>query len=121
MKKHKRRKTKQFSLIKISKHTKMEFLSQSNSCSISDSFLDEYTEDEACNRFDITKNVWIKISHVVSHGTIFQYLENDISLDEYSFPERSRKLSHYSRYNKNRLIYRSNKNIYSLETNKCYH
>ena len=77
MKKHKRRKTKQFSLIKISKHTKMEFLSQSNSCSISDSFLDEYTEDEACNRFDITKNVWIKISHVVSHWTIFQYLEND--------------------------------------------
>ena len=77
-------------------------IENSNTIMINDNFLNYYTEDEALSYYEITKELWIKITHIKVNATVFHHFENVIGLDDESFNKRL-KLHQISAIHRNRL------------------
>lgn len=106
-----KRERKSYNIIKSLRNNSLSHfcIKDSNPVVITTEFLDHYTEDEVKSYFEITKKLWIKISHIKAKSTV----ENVISLDDESFDKRV-KLQYISGRCRNRLKIKTN-NSHGME------
>ena len=115
-----RKRNRYHNIVSLIKDSVVGFnLEYSNSILINNEFLDYYTEDEALNFLDITKELFVKTTYTRGNGTVFCHLENVTSVEWDSIIKRT-KLTNVSGRPGNRLSYKSHKKQ-GMKNYLCYH